>query len=292
MKPPYPIDLTREEEARFWSKVEKKPGDGCWLWHGPKDSQGVGGFIVNGVPGGEKHPVRLLSHRVAFALTVGHDITPEKCVVRRCRTQGCVNPAHRCEGSMRDVAQLKAGRGTLPKGETHHRSRLTLAKVREIRRLCVAGWSLAQLARRFRTTPTNVSLVVRGTSWRDEGYGKRDWRHRKPEGERNPKAKLTSREVGAIWRLLRERRVTMVAIARKFRVRPPLVGRIARGETWRNHPDAGPFGVDRARKLTWARVREIRHRVGRGEAQVAVARSLGVSAAAVNHVVRRRSWAA
>jgi hypothetical protein len=31
---------------RFWKKVEKQPGDGCWLWTGAKNSDGSGRILV------------------------------------------------------------------------------------------------------------------------------------------------------------------------------------------------------------------------------------------------------
>jgi hypothetical protein len=43
-------------------------------------------------------------------------------------------------------------------------------------------------------------------------------------------------------------------------------------------------------RLTEATVREMRRRVALGESQAAVARSLGVDSATVNHVIKRRTW--
>lgn len=88
-----------DDEARFWSKVDKRGPAGCWLWTDPPDKDGYGSFNI-----GNKH-VRV--HRWAYehfvkpipdGMTIDHLCHSRErqschgglsCLHRR-----CVNPAH------------------------------------------------------------------------------------------------------------------------------------------------------------------------------------------------------
>jgi hypothetical protein len=68
---------------RFWSKVDKT--ESCWNWTASKNTQGYGGFKLNG-------KVKK-AHRVAYELTRGH--IPDGLVLDHlCRNHSCVNPDH------------------------------------------------------------------------------------------------------------------------------------------------------------------------------------------------------
>lgn len=84
-------------EANFWSKVQRRGAEQCWMWKGFVGPEGYGRFGDSG---------STLAHRVAYELTIGpipdglqldhtchthHDSCPGG---RSCRHRRCVNPAH------------------------------------------------------------------------------------------------------------------------------------------------------------------------------------------------------
>jgi hypothetical protein len=75
--------LTGDDEARFWSYVEKT--EDCWLWVGAIGSSGYGRLKVAGRDVG--------AHRFAFELLVGP--IPEGLTIDHlCRNRPCVKPDH------------------------------------------------------------------------------------------------------------------------------------------------------------------------------------------------------
>lgn len=71
--------------VRFWAKVDRRGADECWLWNGPRNSEGYGTFYVDGrVPG---------AHRYAYEQTIG-PIPPGLQLDHLCRNTSCVNPSH------------------------------------------------------------------------------------------------------------------------------------------------------------------------------------------------------
>lgn len=82
-----PMALTKAEQARFWAKVDKGDGNGCWLWTGPR-SRGYGLFWCSRT---------LRVHRIAYELLVGpipEGLTLDHVKARGCTSRACVNPAH------------------------------------------------------------------------------------------------------------------------------------------------------------------------------------------------------
>lgn len=74
---------------RFWSHVEIRGADECWLWTASMDKDGYGQFTV-----GEG---KVRAHRFAYELLVGP--IPEELVLdhvraRGCVSRSCVNPTH------------------------------------------------------------------------------------------------------------------------------------------------------------------------------------------------------
>src|SRR5690349_3308155 len=77
--------LTSKDIDRFWSHVEKAPGDRCWLWLGECNSKGYGRFYC----GGDKWP----APRIAIVISEGH-IAIDMLACHRCETPRCVRPDH------------------------------------------------------------------------------------------------------------------------------------------------------------------------------------------------------
>lgn len=70
---------------RFWAKVQKRPGRGCWNWTAAT-LQGYGIFRLDG-------GTMARAHRVAYELLVG-PIPDGLTLDHLCRNPGCVKPSH------------------------------------------------------------------------------------------------------------------------------------------------------------------------------------------------------
>ena len=75
---------SKQIEERFWAKVDKVDGDGCWVWTGAL-REGYGEAWFNGK--------LVQAHRVAFELLIG-PIPADREIDHLCRNRLCVNPAH------------------------------------------------------------------------------------------------------------------------------------------------------------------------------------------------------
>jgi len=78
---------TEEEyEKRFWSYVDKKSDDECWIWKGSKSGCGYGYFFYHGADKG--------AHRMALQFKLGRPITEGLQACHNCNNSKCVNPSH------------------------------------------------------------------------------------------------------------------------------------------------------------------------------------------------------
>lgn len=71
-------------KVRFWRKVNKQPGDGCWLWTASTDKDGYGQFRIG------KRIRR--AHRLSYEWE--HGDCPEYLDHFKCYTRECVRPSH------------------------------------------------------------------------------------------------------------------------------------------------------------------------------------------------------
>lgn len=93
-------------ELRFWRRVQKLPGDGCWLWMGAKNSNGYGAISINGKS--------VAAHRASFEMAKGA-IPAGAFVCHKCDTRACVRPDHLYAGNALTNAQDREERGRSPK---------------------------------------------------------------------------------------------------------------------------------------------------------------------------------
>lgn len=74
---------------RFWSHVDVRGDDECWLWTATTTPSGYGQFFVS--PGPPR--IRVPAHRMAYELVVGP--IPEGLQLDHlCRVRHCTNPTH------------------------------------------------------------------------------------------------------------------------------------------------------------------------------------------------------
>ena|SRR5687767_12438566 len=159
-KPPV---LTKQDIARFWSYVDKSPGQGpqgkCWRWtKGTVGKYGSFGTFT----GGEKR--NLYAHRLAFFLATGR--WPVFFVCHKCDWTLCCNPDDLFEGTQADNLHDMSIKGRSSRGEKQGRSKLTAPQILEIRALVAAGAKQRDIAARFGITAANVNVIVkRRRSW-------------------------------------------------------------------------------------------------------------------------------
>lgn len=103
-----------DDEARFWSKVDKDGASGCWLWTATKVSDGYGQFLltVDGVQRGRP------AHRHAYELLVG-PIPDGHQLDHLCRVRACVNPDHLEPVTQRENVLRGEGLAAINARKTH-----------------------------------------------------------------------------------------------------------------------------------------------------------------------------
>jgi hypothetical protein len=89
---------------RFWSKVNKQEGDGCWLWTGSVSSR-YGVFWWEG----RRHR----AHRVAWEMTHGRRFPAGMDACHTCDNPLCVRPDHIFPGTKSDNARDAYMKGRL-----------------------------------------------------------------------------------------------------------------------------------------------------------------------------------
>jgi HNH endonuclease len=152
-------------EERFWSKVDKKGEDDCWLWLGGRPSRrGYGGLSV-----GAKKYGRIAAHRFSCQLHHGPAPFDGALVMHSCDNPPCVNPKHLRWGTASenifDAATKGRMKNIFKSGESHHGAVLTEAQARYVKenpniRVC-------DLTRMFGCSRSAVQAIRDGRTWRN-----------------------------------------------------------------------------------------------------------------------------
>lgn len=95
--PSRPFRIQGDDDARYWSKVDKT--DTCWLWTGALNNSGYGTIKINGVTvGAHRHGFELAGHTIPAELDLDH-----LCSVRRCVNPDHLEPVTRAENLRRAI---------------------------------------------------------------------------------------------------------------------------------------------------------------------------------------------
>lgn len=168
---PTTYGLTSKVISRFWSKVDRQSGDGCWNWLIGRFPNGYGMFSVK--------PKTLYAHRIAWVLTFG-EIPEGMYVCHTCDNKRCCNPAHFFLGTAADNNRDCQEKGRVSSGEKHAAtvspirrargerngfSKLSDSDVVDIRELLKQGLSQQSVGNKFGVSQRTVSLISRGQAW-------------------------------------------------------------------------------------------------------------------------------
>ena len=148
-----------KDKERFESYVTKEES-GCWCWNGAKAITKYGVFFYDGLT--------QLAHRVSYKLYHNKEIAPGLLVCHSCTRKDCVAPEHLTLGTRQKNNGEDRRRDKMDcSGSKCHFARLTWDSVREIRRLSDAGEKRKDIAVKYAITPSTVSNIVRGKSWKE-----------------------------------------------------------------------------------------------------------------------------
>lgn len=156
-------DIPERFRIRFWERVDVRGPDDCWNWTGAI-AAGYG-----------QYSIRIDRHRVRgfkanrFAYVMEHGETPgDLFVLHSCDNPICCNPRHLWPGTpldnMNDMHAKRRGNY----GERHHKSKLTLDQVAEIRESYIPRhpeYGQRALARKFGVYHGTIGRIIRGEFW-------------------------------------------------------------------------------------------------------------------------------
>ncbi len=147
-------------EDRLTNYIDKT--DTCWNWIGYKNDHGYGLISI-----GRGKQTR--AHRFMYERYKG-TIPKDMKVLHSCDNPACVNPEHLSIGTQKDNVKdmMNRGRGGYKSfhGESHHMSKLTDEKVKQIRDLWDKGGVYqSQLAKQFGVSQQVISKVVNYKAW-------------------------------------------------------------------------------------------------------------------------------
>lgn len=151
-------------EDWFWSKVDIRGPDECWLWTASRCSLTDGppyGAASRGDGSGRME----LAHRRAYSLAVGSVPSPLH-VCHDCDTTLCCNPRHLFAGTRQGNMDDMVAKGRSPSGERNHAAKLTPERVRLIREALAAGRPQSAIGLEFGVTHSVVSNIKTGVLWR------------------------------------------------------------------------------------------------------------------------------
>ena len=155
-------NLNFSTQERFWSKVDVRGPDNCWVWIAGKTHDGYGQLRLGGTA--------QYTHRIGWELANGQ-IPSGLCVLHHCDNPGCVNPAHLFLGTRADnVADMisKGRRRTRyadMHGENGPNARLKKIQVMAIRHWLKKGYTQRKIAKVFGVGASTISRINRGEGW-------------------------------------------------------------------------------------------------------------------------------
>ena len=132
---------------RFWSKVDIRSQDECWLWIASLSHNGYGKFKLNG------HMQK--AHRIAYIFAYG-PILPEFLICHSCDNPACCNPRHLFHGSTQENINDR---------ELKQRTFSKLTND-EVLRILKDDRVHSKIAQEYNISRSRVGKIKSGKSWR------------------------------------------------------------------------------------------------------------------------------
>jgi hypothetical protein len=145
--------------THFWSLVEVRGPEDCWLWK--SDTLDKGGYGHYHLYGGRNVP----AHRYAYEITFG-PIPDGLCACHVCDHPSCCNPAHLFLGDNKENTRDRQSKGRGIRGERSHLAKLTAADVIEIRANYTKRPELYKnIGARYGITDGAIYRILRRKNW-------------------------------------------------------------------------------------------------------------------------------
>jgi hypothetical protein len=137
-------------QERFWTYVDKKDRDECWIWTGRRDRGGYGTLRTK--------TSQVRAHRVSFEIHKGE--IPEGMVIRHtCHNPPCVNPNHLLSGTNLDNVMDKVLAGRCRTNEDHPNTKFSNEVVAQVR---AAKGKRKDIAKQFGISESQVGNIRSG----------------------------------------------------------------------------------------------------------------------------------
>lgn len=149
------VGHSREEQ--FWSRVKKNANEkGCWEWQGGTNKKGYGQVHFKAK--------QWRTHRLAWFLITGKD--SELFILHYCDNRICVRPDHLFEGTNDDNMKDMVAKGRAAHGDVHCNAKLTVEKVKEIKRLFITtNFTNSKIARIYKVGYNAIRKIRIGETW-------------------------------------------------------------------------------------------------------------------------------
>jgi hypothetical protein len=164
------LKLSPSEIISFWSKVQCRDADECWLWIGGRSGgQRLGGYGVFAIS--RKHNIKnrnRYAHRVSFCIGRGYPISYLNAGVEvrhTCHKHLCCNPTHLEVGSHADNVQDTVSANRQARGSRVAGSILIESDIPKIREL-LGTTTHKEIAQQFGVARATISLIASGKNWR------------------------------------------------------------------------------------------------------------------------------
>jgi hypothetical protein len=204
--------ITEKDKQRFWSKIDIRGPNECWLWLEGLDTDGYGHCWLSSA---NRSPS---SHRISWQIENG-PIAEELCVCHSCDVQysigdatyrRCCNPKHLWVGSNRDNIADRCTKGRSAIGAAITANRNTACGDRS-------------------GAHTHPERLTRG---------EQHWSKTQPDklirGESHYAAKVTDAIVVIVRYRLANSGITQKELARELGISPLIISRIVRRITWKH----------------------------------------------------------